>query len=129
MWIGALALLLTGCGSGSSSGDAATRNGDSIAGNTVDATPFACPDPRAVPSPPPIGTDTLPTGATAARICATSTTPRWRAPSDDLRTGLAHLVRVVNAQPLLGADPGTGCAQGGRLAWALVLRYPDGTRT
>jgi hypothetical protein len=133
VWLGALALLLTGCGSGSSSeGPAGVGGalGERIQAGTsgVDRAPYACPDPLNVTLPPP-GADTLPMGATAARICVTSGRPGWRAPPDDLRTGLAHLVRVVNAQPLHGADPGTGCAQFGSSAWALVLRYPDGTRT
>ncbi len=60
----------------------------------------------AAASPPPIGTDTLPTGATAARICATSTTTRSAGP---VATILHHRARPPRSRgatpsPLLDAD-------------------------
>ena len=127
---GALALLLAGCDAGSSSRDTGgSGSGSGPAAPTgIDNAPYVCPDRtrQVVPT----GADILPTGATAARLCGVSgTSPAWRAPTGDLRTGLDRLVRLVNSRRILGAQPGTGCAQQGGSSWALVLRYPSGTRT
>jgi hypothetical protein len=128
--LGALALLLAGCDAGSSSQDTGGSGSGSgpDAPTGIDNAPYVCPDRTHQVQP--TGADVLPTGATAARLCGVfGTSPAWRAPAGDLRTGLDHLVRLVNSRRILGAQPGTGCAQQGGRSWALVLRYPSGTRT
>ncbi len=126
--LGALALLLAGCDAGSSSQDTGGAGSGPDAPTGIDNAPYVCPDRTHQVEP--TGADILPTGATAARLCGVSgTSPAWRAPSGDLRTGLDHLVRLVNSRRIVGAQPGTGCAQQGGSSWALVLRYPSGTRT
>lgn len=114
----AAVLVLSGCGDGSSSSPGPP------APQVVDA-PFRCPAPTRLTQPgaTDTGSDSLPSGATAARLCAAG----WHA--EDLRSGLDHLVSVVNAQRAVDPRSDTGCGQGRVSAWTIVLRYEGGTRT
>jgi hypothetical protein len=108
----AVAMLVVGCGGG---------------GTSSDGTPFACPDPQ--DQTPMSGADTLPTGATVALLCFHDNRFVWVPPHGQLRTGLDHLVRVVNAQRVHDPNSEDNCGGVGAPGWTVVLRYADGTRT
>jgi hypothetical protein len=74
------------------------------------------------------GADTLPTGATAARLCFHDNRDPWIPPRGNLTIGLDHLVRFVNAQPVHEPDPNVACGGVGAPAWTMVLQYDGGTR-
>jgi hypothetical protein len=126
----AWALLLTGCGWFGPSSEPDVAPGPA----EVDA-PYACPGigPDRVATP---GAKDLPTGAVAARLCVSDEPGAFLPPADDVRKRVDSLVRMVNQQPIIGtAVPGprerrtTGCSGPSPPAFAIVFRYPDGTRT
>ena len=120
--VGALALLLTGCGGGSSSIPAAAPAPQVVAGD------FRCPDPEA-PAAGDDGSDILPSDAQAAVLCLHDNHDAWAPPTGVLVTGLDDLVGVANSQRIFHPDPNTGCGGVGAPAWTVVLRYAGGIRT
>lgn len=90
---------------------------------TVTSAPFTCPDiPDAGVILP--GSATLPTGATAARICDSIV----GGPSQVLTSSVDDLVRAANAQPLTYHRASECSGAGGTWGYTLVLDYPTGTR-
>lgn len=75
------------------------------------------------------GTDTLPTGATAALLCFHDNRFAWVPPHGRLRSGLDDLVRQVDAQRVHDPSSDDTCGGVGAPAWRMVLRYDGGTRT
>jgi hypothetical protein len=125
----AAVLLLVGCGgSGSSGAGPGAGSAQTGTATTVDDdAPFACPAPS--DRTPVSGSDTLPTGARAALLCARDTDAPWVAPHGALHQGLDQLVGVVNAQRVHDPRTDDNCADVGGPGWTIVLRYADGTRT
>jgi len=117
----AAGLVLSGCGdhSSSSSGSPAPE---------VLSGAFRCPGVHA-PARGDHGTDALPTGATAARLCLRDNNTPWVPPRGLLTTGLDHVVGVINAQRIFHPKPNLGCGGVGGPAWTMVFRYADGTRS
>ena len=89
---------------------------------------FRCPDPQAEAASD-HGSDALPTGATAVRLCLHDNNIAWVPPEDVLTTDPDALVGVVNAQRIHHPQPDTACGGVGAPAWSMVFRYPDGIRT
>jgi hypothetical protein len=86
--------------------------------------PFACP----VPSPQQHQdvTPSLPTGATAAKICFDG---EFFTPRATLTQNVDTLVRAVNAAPIEYVLPHFNCSGAeGDYDFTLVFRYPSGTR-
>jgi hypothetical protein len=126
----AVALLVGGCGWFGPS-----HEPDIAAGPDVVDAPFACPviGPDYVATP---GAKDLPDGARAARICLSDEPDAWIPPRDALTSNVDELVQVVNRQRITGVahpgprDPGNvGCGGPTPPSFAIVFRYPDGTRT
>jgi hypothetical protein len=111
----AAALVLAGCGDGSSS----------PSGETAGRLSFACPDPKADVEATP--GESLPAGARAARICYSATMPvAWQPPPEPLVHGVARLVALVDRQR---DYPHTdGCNADAGPAYRIVFDYPDGAR-
>jgi hypothetical protein len=131
-WAAVLAssVLLTGCGWFGPPGEPHVAPGPRL----VDA-PYACPTLGKLSVATP-GASTLPTGAIAARLCVTDTTRAFLAPRDDLTTHLDRLVRLVNRERITGVAPSPSpmkfqavCGGPTPAGFAIVLRYPGGTRT
>jgi len=115
-------LVLTGCGDGSSS--------TAPPAPTVVEGRFRCPDPQTDPARAvDRGSDALPTGARAARLCLLDNNDAWSPPTSVLTTRVDDLVGVVNAQRVHHPEPDTGCGGVGAPAWTMVFRYDHGTRT
>jgi hypothetical protein len=89
---------------------------------------FRCPSPEAPPKGDG-GSDALPPGAEAARLCLRDNNEPWARPRGILSTGLDALVAVVNEQRVFHETKGVACGGVGAPAWRIVLRYRDGTRT
>jgi len=75
------------------------------------------------------GSDTLPTGATAARLCLRDNHTPWAPPLGLVTTDLDSLVAVVNGQRIFHERPDVGCGGVGGPSWFMVFRYRNGTRT
>lgn len=120
-------LVLSACSDGSSSSPSAAANGPAGRTTTVDGS-FRCPDPEAEPHGDG-GSDRLPTGATAARLCLHDNRSPWSPPNGILATGLDALVSKVDSQRIYDPSSQLGCGGVGAPAWTIVLRYPSGTRT
>lgn len=120
------ALLLAGCGGGSSSKHDAAPAAPPSARPAATDRPFRCPGPKTA-APPDYGADSLPNGAQAALVCVRDGGRSWTRPSDTLTTRVDALVRSVNRRPL--RDQSLGCAGGGGIEFALIPRYAHGTRT
>lgn len=75
------------------------------------------------------GTDTLPAGATQARLCVRANHSPWYPPHDVLRTHLVELVALVNAQQVHDPSSDDACAGVGAPAFAMIFSYRAGTRT
>lgn len=94
-----------------------------VAPSVVDA-PYRCPDAGADTNTALPGSGTLPTGATAVRVCWDG----FYTPTQSLTSGVDEIVRAINARPLLYSR-GSTCAGGLAQSYMLVFRYPHGTRT
>jgi hypothetical protein len=92
--------------------------------STTDA-PFTCDGPptRRYPDV----TSTLPSGATAARICFDGL---FFTPPQVLLHGVDSLVAAVNAAPIGYVSPDSNCSVAeGDYGYRIVFRYPSGTRS
>ena len=113
--VAALALLLSGCGTGDSR---------SAADHRATQISFACSNTGVTGDH---GADVLPPGATAALICATDGDQAWVAPHEPLTHQVDQLVALVDRQRL-EHNPNGVCNLAGGPAWSLLVRYPDGVR-
>jgi hypothetical protein len=121
--VAAAVLVLPGCGGGSSSAPSAAPAPEVVPGHV------RCPDPSAAAETVvDHGSDALPTGASAARLCLRDNHTAWFVPREDLTTGLDDLVAVVNRQRIHDQSSAVGCGGVGAPAWSLVLRYDGGIR-
>jgi hypothetical protein len=127
-----LALLLTACGSSGTPSEAGRgevgTQGDDVPNAFSDGTRSGCPASgtriRATP-----GLTTLPGGATAALLCRQDNGRLWFPPAGTLTRGLPALVHLVDSRHASQQDPDQVCDADLGLAYAIVLRYPDGVRT
>lgn len=95
-------------------------------GETTTAAPFRCPTPGSAPARN--VANYLPSGATGALLCYD--TPYLYSPRKILdATELDALLLAVDRAPIRYVAPNVTCSGNGMPTYALVLRYPSGTRT
>jgi len=95
----------------------------STGGRSTTHAPFTCPGTQS--SDDPDVSLALPSGATGARICFFGV---FDSPSVVLTDSVDELVNAVNAEPVGYSAPHFVCGGGDEYEYAIVFRYPDGTR-
>jgi hypothetical protein len=130
--VAAAALLLAGCGSGSSHPGAEKNVHPETPAVTEIADPgFGCPGPGTSPDAIVATPDLtiLPHGAKAAQICYLDNGLLWLAPAGRLTRGVRGLVSLVNSRQAHRPQKNEVCNADLGPAYAIVFRYPDGIRT